>query len=234
VGIVGDAKAVLRQLLNAGEDRLDPARYEGWVSELRELNAGKVDAQEARMSSVDQPIHPLRLCKEIRDFLPRDAILCVDGHEILTFARQTIPFFAPHSLNSGPYGCMGVGLPLGIGAKVAHPDKTVLVLHGDGSFGINGMEMDTALRHDIPIVCVISNNAGWTGLGSETIGRDLGHTRYDLMFEAIGCHAEHVLEPDGIRPALERAFASGKPAVVNVITDPGARSGGAGFSQYET
>jgi acetolactate synthase-1/2/3 large subunit len=225
---------VLAQLTEAASSRVSADRFDAWASELATTNDEKTTSQEARMSSDARPIHPLRLCKEIRDFLPRDAILVVDGHEILTFARQSIPFFAPHSLNSGPYGCMGVGLPLGIGAKVAEPDLPVLVLHGDGSFGINAMELDTALRHDIPIVCVISNNAGWTALPSDTVGRDLGHTRYDLMFEAIGCHGELVDEPDEIRPALERAFASGKPAVVNVLTDPDARSGGAGFSQYET
>ena len=115
------------------------------------------------MSTDQTPIHPLRLCKEVRDFLDRDAILVVDGQEILNYGRQSIPtFVARHRLNSGAFGTMGVGLPFGIGAKVAKPDTQVLVLHGDGSFGLNAMELDTAARFNIPVVTVISLNGGWT------------------------------------------------------------------------
>ena len=97
------------------------------------------------------PIHPLRLCKEVRDFLERDAILVVDGQEILNYGRQSIPTFVPgHRLNSGRVRMMGVGLPFGVGAKIAKPDTQVVVLHGDGSFGINAMELDTAVRHKFP------------------------------------------------------------------------------------
>src|SRR5437016_13670100 len=97
---------------------------------------------DKQMSSEDTPIHPLRLCKEVRDFLRRDAILVVDGQEILNYGRQSIPTFAPgHRLNSGPFGCMGVGLPFGIGAKVAHPDAPAVVLPGDVSYGINALEI---------------------------------------------------------------------------------------------
>src|SRR5207244_10762136 len=130
---------------------------------LRVMNAEKEAEQEKAMSTDHLPIHPLRLCKEVRDFLRRDAILVVDGQEILNFGRQSIPTFLPgHRLNSGAFGTMGVGLPFGVGAKVARPDKQVLVLHGDGSFGINAMEIDTAVRHRINLVVVISNNGGWT------------------------------------------------------------------------
>src|SRR5439155_1045928 len=112
-------------------------------------------------------------------------ILVVDGQEILNYGRQAIPTYMPgHRLNSGAFGTMGVGLPYGVGAKVARPDKQVLVLHGDGSFGINAMDIDTAVRHRIPVVCVISNNGGWTADTPWTRplpkpGRNLGHTRYD-------------------------------------------------------
>jgi thiamine pyrophosphate-dependent acetolactate synthase large subunit-like protein len=160
----------------------------------------------------------------------------VDGQEILNFGRQAIPTFLPgHRLNSGPWGTMGVGLPFGLGVKVAHPDRQVLVLHGDGSFGLNGMELDTAVRHRINVVCVISLNGGWTAdpQGVKP-GRDLGYTRYDRMAEALGCHGEYVEEPDQIRPALERAFAAGKPAVVNVKTDHRARAQTAKYSVYTT
>src|SRR5213078_1668073 len=155
--------AVLQQLVAAARPRIEASRFSAWVSKLGALDAEKA-AEMTRLMATDQvPIHPLRLCKEVRDFLRRDAVLVVDGQEILNYGRQSIPTFAPgHRLNSGPFGCMGVGLPFGIGAKVAHPDAQVVVLHGDGSYGINAMEIDTAVRHRIPIVVVISNNGGWT------------------------------------------------------------------------
>jgi thiamine pyrophosphate-dependent acetolactate synthase large subunit-like protein len=225
---------VLAQLLATGEGSFHAERRVGWNTYLAGLNEERQAEQERRMSTDGRPTHPLRLCKEVRDFLPRNAILCVDGQEILNYARSAIPFYAPHSLNSGPYGCMGVGLPFGLGAKVAMPDKLVVVLHGDGSFGLNAMEMDTALRHRLPVVCVISNNGGWTATDRFKAGRELGFTRYDLMFAAIGCHPEHVEDPGLIRPALERAAASGKPAVVNVVTDPSARAQTVRFADYST
>jgi len=234
VGIVGDAKAVLAQLLDAGDGDFHAERRKNWISYLAGQDEERRAEQERRMSIDGRPIHPLRLCKEVRDFLPRDAVLCVDGQEILNYARGPIPFYAPHSLNSGPYGCMGVGLPLGLGAKVAMPDKLVVVLHGDGSFGLNAMELDTALRHHLPVLCVISNNGGWAATDRFKVGRELGFTRYDLMFAAIGCHAEYVEEPSLIRPALERAAASGNPAVVNVVTDPRARAQTVRFADYST
>jgi len=234
VGLTGDVARVLNQLLEASDGRLEAGRYAAWASYLASLNEEKVAEQDRRMSTDARPIHPLRLCKEVRDFLPRDAVLCVDGQEILTYARQSIPFFAPNSLNSGPYGCMGVGLPFGIGAKIAAPDKLVVVLHGDGSFGLNAMEMDTALRHGVPVVCIVSNNGGWTAGDRYKAGRELGFTRYDLMFAALGCHGEHVEDPAEIPAALERAVASGKPAVVNVVTDPKARAQQVKFANYST
>jgi acetolactate synthase-1/2/3 large subunit len=164
--------------------------------------------------------------------MDRDAIIVVDGHEILNYARQSIPTFVPgHRINAGANGCMGVAVPYGLGAKMAKPDTQVIVLSGDGSFGMNGMEMDTAIRHNIPIMVVVSNNGGWAAVGGMA-GRDLGFTRYDKMCEVFGCHGEYVEKPEEIRPALERAKASGKPSVVNVITDPRARSQTVRFSTY--
>jgi thiamine pyrophosphate-dependent acetolactate synthase large subunit-like protein len=221
VGIVGDAAAVVSQLAREADGRLVPSLYEDWVNQLRQIDLGKRKELEIAMSTDQEPVHPLRLCKEIRDYIDRDAIVCVDGHEILNFGRQVIPTFLPgHRLNSGPLGTMGVGLPFGLGAKVAMPNNQVLVLHGDGSFGLNAMEVDTAVRHKLPVVTVISNNGGWTAdpMGAK-VGRYLGYSRYDRMAEALGCHGEFVEHPREIRPALERAFASGVPAVVNVITD---------------
>ncbi|HEV7665296.1 MAG TPA: thiamine pyrophosphate-binding protein [Chloroflexota bacterium] len=236
VGIVGDARAVVSQLLAAADGRVDARRYGDWRTHLADVEARKRIDTEAALSTSQQPIHPLRLCKEVRDFLDRDAILVVDGQEILNYGRQSIPTFVPrHRLNSGVFGTMGVGLPFGIGAKLAKPANQVLVLHGDGSFGLNAMELDTAARFKIPVVTVVSLNGGWTADPKrEKAGRDLGYTAFHKMAEALDCHGEYVETPEAIRPALERAFASGSPALVNVKTDWQARATTAAFSVYST
>ena len=134
---------------------------------------------------------------------------------------------------------MGVGLPFALGAKLAKPDKQVVCLHGDGSFGLNAMELDTAVRHKLPVLVVISLNGGWTADPKrEKPGRDLGYTRYDKMAEALGCYGEYVDKAEDIRPALEtRAEARStraRVAVVNVRTDYRARAGTLQFAQYST
>ncbi|MEE9146416.1 MAG: thiamine pyrophosphate-binding protein, partial [Candidatus Tectomicrobia bacterium] len=236
VGIMGDAKAVLKQMLDLVRGKFEPQKDTPWVSALREQDMKGQARLEPFMNSDEEPIHPLRLCKEVRDFLDRDAILVVDGQEILNYGRQAIPTYRPgHRLNSGSFGTMGVGIPFGIGAKVGQPDKQVLVLQGDGSFGMNAMEMDTAVRHNIPIVTVISLNGGWTAdpEGSK-VGRALGYQRYEKMMDAFGGYGEYVEKPAEIRPALQRAFASGKAAIVNVKTDFRARATTLRFTDYST
>jgi len=228
LGIVGDAKAVMSQLLEEARNR--EADWAGriesdWILHLSEIEDQRA-AQGAALQNSDQmPMHPVRLCKEIREFLDRDAIVSVDGNEILHIGRQNIPTFEPgHRLNSGVTGTMGVGLPYGIGAKLAKPDKQVLVLHGDGSMGMNAMELDTCVRHNIPVVTVISNNAGWTARTPDRRkpGRELGFTNFDGMARELGAYGERVEDPNEIKPALQRAFDSGKPAVINAIVEPTA------------
>ena len=239
IGIVGDARAVLEQLTAGLAGRVAPQRFDAWRASLAEIEAKRAPQQEAQLATGQMPVHPLRLCKEIRDFIDRDTILVVDGQEILNYGRQSIPSYRPgHRLNSGTFGTMGVGLPFGVGAKVAKPDHRVVVLHGDGSFGLNAMELDTAVRHKLPILVVISLNGGWTADPErKKPGRDLGYTRYERMAEALGCHGEYVERPEDIRPALERAAAAvadGRTAVVNVVTDWRARAGTAAFTNYVT
>lgn len=238
LGICADVRVALGQL-RAAAGGLAGNRYAAWMQRLAGIEAEKAPAAEAALATDQMPIHPLRLCREVRDFLPRDAILCVDGQEILNYGRQSIPTHTPgHRLNSGPFGIMGVGLPFGLGAKAAKPDKLVLVLHGDGSFGLNGMELDTAVRHNLPVLTVISLNGGWTADPKrEKPGRDLGYTRFDKMAEALGCHGEFVERPEDIRPALDRAAAAvarGQPALVNVVTDFQARAQTVRFSASST
>jgi thiamine pyrophosphate-dependent acetolactate synthase large subunit-like protein len=226
IGIIGDARLVLQQLAAEAKGRFNGNTESTWVAQLAAKHRSNLERSAPLLHSDKTPIHPLRLCNEVKDVISRDTILVVDGHEILNFARQSIPAFSPRSsLNAGPHGCMGVGIPFGIGAKVAAPDKPVVVLSGDGAFGWNGMEMDTAIRHKLNIVVVISNNGGFTSRQTGGyVGRDLGFQRYDKMVEALGGYGEFVEQPDGIRPAIERAMKAGKPALVNVCTDPNAQA----------
>jgi thiamine pyrophosphate-dependent acetolactate synthase large subunit-like protein len=239
IGIVGDCKAVLQQLLAAMPGRVDAGHFAPWRKKLGEGETAKRKETGGGMSMTATPIHPLRLCEEVKNFMRRDAILVVDGQEILNYGRQSMPTFAPgHRLNSGPFGMMGVGLPFGIGAKIARPDKQVIVVHGDGSFGLNAMELDTAVRHKVPILVVISLNGGWTADPKrEKVGRDLGYTRFDKMAEALGCYGEYVEKPEDIAPALQRAqikVDQGMVALVNVKTDDKARAGTVAFSSHST
>ena len=228
LGIVGDAKSVLNQL-QGGWQRRKLTRNNSWADELKALEEKKKNKWTKWATSPEKPINPIRLCYEIGRFLERDAIVTVDGGEILDFARNIIAAYTHGArMNPGITGLLGVGIPYAVGAKLAHPDRQVLCLCGDGAFGFNGMEMDTAARHDAPIVVVVSNNARWgicsnmqQGVFGEgrTIGTRLSCTRYDLIAEAMDCYGETVKAPEQIRPALERAFNAQKPAVLNVITD---------------
>jgi len=239
VGLAGDAKAVLGQLQQLNDGRIQPHLFDAWRQQLAMADKQRNQAQEVRLNTDQIPIHPLRLCKEVRDYMERETILIVDGQEILNFGRQTIPSYRPgHRINSGTFGTMGVGLPYALGAQAASPASQVICLHGDGSFGINAMELDTAVRHRLPVITVISLNGGWTGTdpGEATpAGRELGFTRYDKMAEALGCHAEYVETPQEIGPALRRAGLAAKngvPSLVNVKTEPNAKATTAKFSKF--
>lgn len=236
VAIAGDAKMVLKQLTSEAKGKLRADQYAPWVEQLRELHQSAVDKHRQLRESNDVPIHPLRLCHELQELLPREAILVVDGHEILGFARQSIPSYMPgHRLNPGAYGTMGVGVPFGIGAAVAKPDHPVVVLTGDGAFGYHAMELDTATRHRLGIVVVISNNGGWTATRGKP-GYSLGFTDYHRLADVFGTWGVKVEQPAGIRSALRQAVefarAEKKPAIVNVITAPVPQPGRA-FSRYD-
>lgn len=233
LGIVGDANAVLLQLLAEAERAGDWPRDTAWVRHLRDVHLRKQAEMEPVLSSDQAPIHPLRLCNEIRTFMDRDAILCVDGHDTLNFARQSIPTFVPnHRINAGVNGCMGVAIPYAVGAKAAKPDTQVIALSGDGSFGMNGFEIDTAVREKLPIIAVICNNGGWTANHPPKPGRDLPFSPYEKFVELFGGYGERVERPQDIRPALERAAKAGVAACLNVIVDPAAKSETTRFSSY--
>ncbi|HVP28473.1 MAG TPA: thiamine pyrophosphate-binding protein [Myxococcota bacterium] len=227
VGVVADARVFLGQL----QTRLADAGGIGeaakaWIGQLVELDASK---EPDRMTLSDRvPIDPNRFCEEVRRVLPRDAVVIVDGHETLEYVRRWIPSLSEANyLTSGPNGCMGVGVPFALGAAVAAPDRPIFAIMGDGGFGWHGMEYDTLIRHNLPAVGIVFNNAGFTGRPAAMgTGRELGHQRYDLMVQAFGGHGEFVEKPGDIAPALQRAIDSGKPALVNICVDPDAQAAG--------
>src|SRR5258708_35965642 len=206
IAIVGDCKMVLQEIVVALDGSATPERLESWRRKLADGEAAKRAAPGANKAPDGEPIHPVRLCEEIAGFMQRDAILVVDGQEILNYGRQSMPTFTPgHRLNSGPFGTMGVGLPFGLGAKIAKPDKQVIVVHGDGSFGMNAMELDTAGRHKIPVLVVISLNGGGTaGPKGREPRPHFGSTRHDKEADAPRCHGEDILFHPDILPTPER------------------------------
>ena len=229
VGIVGDVGAVLRQMTEEARDRCQGRKELPWVKAVRERSQEALQNRVAgHIDSDNSPVHPARLCREIRDVLDRDATMIFDGGEISGWGMSVLRSYHPgHMLSIVPTGTLGVGTSYAIAARLARPDKQILLLSGDGSFGLNPMEFDTMVRHNLPIVCVISNDGGWGMIRrfqlSQGKGRAVGSelesfARYDKLVESLGGYGEAVEKPEDIRPALERAFASGLPACINVRT----------------
>jgi acetolactate synthase-1/2/3 large subunit len=225
VPIVGDARAVLKQMIAAAQKRLKNPRELPWVKECWLEAAQQQKQVDALASSDSVPIHPLRMCREVRDFIDRDATVIVDGGDITGYAYAVMQSFEPgHFVSVVPTGTLGVGTAYAMAARVARPDKQVVLINGDGSFGLNGMEFDTMVRHNLPVVCLISNDQAWGMVKRDqvrhgpdrAVGTTLRFARYDKMVEALGGYGEAVERPQDIRPALERAFASGLPACLNV------------------
>ncbi len=237
VGITGDAGQVLRQLLAALAGRaegLADKRAEGaWLAELREARTKNEQAVEPLLSSDATPMTPHRLLREVRDVLPRETIITVDGQVVLATGRQVLQSYTPASrLNSGSNGCMGVGVPFAIGAALARPGVPVLSVNGDSAFGFNGMEIETALRVNAPVVFLIDNNQGIMGSvlesrlfeqpQDERVAMYTPGARYDRMMAAFGGYSEHVERPEEVGPAVRRAFASGRAALIDAAIDPAA------------
>jgi acetolactate synthase-1/2/3 large subunit len=206
-----------------------PARTDAWRAALREKEAEKRAAEQDELNDSRAPLHPLRVYRELQEVLDRNAIVIGDGGDFVSYAGRVVESYEPGCwLDPGPYGCLGAGPGYAIAAKVARPDSQVCLLLGDGAFGFSGMEFDTMVRHGLPIVAVVGNNGIWAlekhpmeFLYGYSVAAELRPaTRYDQVVEALGGHGELVERPEDLRPALDRAFASGKPACVNVLTDP--------------
>ncbi len=228
VGLVGNLactfELLLEEMKNSGT-RLD---FSAWRDELRGIEVAAEKKVEAALQSDAVPVDPMRLCREIRDWLPTlgESVVIGDGGDIVATAAKIIPVPREGAwMDPGPLGTLGVGMPFALAAQLANPDKRVVIVYGDGSFGLNGFEYDTAVRFNLPVVGIVGNDAAWGQMmrpqgavygWDRLAGTLLHYTRYDKVVEALGGHGEHVTRPEEIRPALERAAASGKPALVNV------------------
>lgn len=224
VGLVGNVGTNLDALLDAVGD----VDFSEHSASLRTIEDQAQTALEDQLGSDEVPIDPMRLCREIAAHIATDDEMIVigDGGDIVAQASKVLAV-PEHGtwMDPGPLGTLGVGMPFALAAQLSNPDKRVLIIYGDGAFGLNGFEFDTAVRFGLPIVGIIGNDGAWGQMmrpqsmiygADRLVATELSFTRYDKVVEALGGHGEHVTEPGEIRPALERAFASGKPALVNV------------------
>ncbi len=216
--------------LRSGVGAVSPdSERSAWVASLRATEDEKRAGEAAELNDSRAPLHPMRIYGELAQLLDRNAIVVGDGGDFVSYAGRVVDSFEPGCwLDPGPFGCLGSGPGYALAAKLAHPDRQVVLLLGDGAFGFSGMDFDTLARHGVAVVGVMGNNGIWAlekhpmeFIYGYSVAAELRpETRYDKMVEALGCHGELVRAPDELRPALERAFASGRPALVNVLTDP--------------
>ncbi len=200
-----------------------------WIDSLRATEREKRAAEAPELSDNRAPLHPMRIYGELAVLLDRDAVIVGDGGDFVSYAGRVVDSYEPGCwVDPGPYGCLGSGIGYALAAKLARPERQVVLLLGDGAFGFSGMDLDTLARHGVPVLAVMGNNGIWAlekhpmeSIYGYSVAAELRpETRYDVVAEALGCHGELVARPEELRPALERALASGKPALVNVLTDP--------------
>jgi acetolactate synthase-1/2/3 large subunit len=241
VGIVGDSRSVLSQLEAGARPAVGAAP---WRERLRAAEAARLERQRAFERSDQKPIHHFRLAKAVDEVAWRagDVTFVGDGGNVVAVAAKTIRVPRPGRwLDPGPLGCLGVGAPFAIAAKLLAPERPVCVIQGDGAFGLNGFDYETAVRFKLPMVVVVGNDAAWGQIlipQRSLYGEDkspatrLAPTRYDRVVEAFGGKGEHVDDPKDLIPALERAFASGTVYCVDVAIDPeaAAAAGAAGYA----
>jgi thiamine pyrophosphate-dependent acetolactate synthase large subunit-like protein len=230
----GDLSAVFRGIVAAGVEASRPKERAEWVADLSADETARREKEEATLRSTADPIHPARIYGELRDRLEPDAVVVVDGGDFGSYAGKLIDTETPGAfLDPGPYGCLGTGPGYGLAARLAaqaqgRTDRQVFIMLGDGAAGFSLMDFDTLVRHEAPVVAIVGNNGIW-GLEKHPMQALYGYdvaaelrpgTRYDQVVEALGGHGELVSDPNEIGPAIDRALASGVPALVNVLTDP--------------
>ncbi len=223
VGVVADPGAVVAQLAKAADRfRVDERP---WAGEIAAEEASRRAAAETEAEAGGSPVAPQRFARDVAGFLGPDAIVAVDGGDIVSTTARWLQTSTPgHVLDPGPFGTLGTGAPYAIAAKVVHPERRVAVVYGDGSFGFNGFEFDTMVRLGLPVIGVVGNDGVWNNIKTfhksffpdRLVATDLGVRPYHAVVEALGGHGEFVDDAVELVPALERAEASGKPALVNV------------------
>ena len=224
VGMIGDVTSVLDQLAR------EAANYQWkelpWLEELRAVRSAQAEWAE-ELARPQTPMHALFVHRTLKSILRPDDCLVFDGGDFCHFGRSFLPALKPkHWFNVSSLGMLGSSLPTALAAKVAYPDSRVFMLTGDGAFGFNAMEFDTAVRHKLNIVAILGNDSAWgidrqiqLGLYGRSVATDLLQTRYDQIVEGLGGYGEFVERPEDLKPALERALASGKPALLNVAVE---------------
>ena len=224
VGLVGDVSSVLVQMTE--EAAHYPWTDLPWLSELRAACSAQSESAE-KLARPKTPMHALFVHKTLKSFLSPDDCLVFDGGDFCHFGRSYLPALKPkHWFNVSSLGMLGSSLPTALAAKIAYPDSRVFMVTGDGAFGFNGMEFDTAVRHGLNIVALLGNDSAWgidrqiqLGLYGRAVATDLLQTRYDLMAEGLGGYGEFVERPEELKPAIERALASAKPALLNIAVE---------------
>jgi acetolactate synthase-1/2/3 large subunit len=226
VALAAHAAGPLTDVLTAMSRNGD---HTGWVERLRAEEESRRAGEAEQLATGTTPIHPVRVYGELRPRLQRDAVVVCDGGDFVSFAGKYVESYTPGCwLDPGPYGCLGTGLGYATAARLARPDSQVVLLLGDGAAGFSLMDVDTLVRHDLPVVMVCGNNGIW-GLEKHPMNFLYGYDvaadlqpgcRYDQVVAALGGHGELVTDVDELGPALDRAFESGRPAMVNVVTDP--------------
>lgn len=227
VGLIGDTGIIMEQLTQAAKKSgYQKDLHKSWTDDIRRIDAEKRAAHDPEMTSNASPVNPVRACAEIDAILNEDSIVIGDGGDFVGTAANVLRIHKPgHWLDAGPLGTLGAGPGFAMAAKLAKPKSDVIIVYGDGSFGLNGFEFEAMSRQKINVVGVIGNDAAWQQIKrgqvqiygpDRAIACSLDFTRYDKVAEALGCHGEYVEKPDDLKPALKRALAADKPAVVNI------------------
>jgi len=234
-GLVGNIRSVLNAMCEASKGDV-ARRHDPFLAMLREEEARSRDKNQKIISAGETPIHPVRLCHEINEFLREGTVFIGDGGDIVTFSGSIVKPHRPGGwMDPGPLGTLGVGTGFALASKLAQPQRDVVVLFGDGSFGLTGFDFETMVRNKLPFVGVIGNNSSWNQIrygqerkypGRGDVGNILQDVRFDRFAEAMGGVGIRVTQPGEIRPALERARESGRPALVDVVINRDVYSSG--------
>ena len=232
VAVAGDCRLVLETLWPLVRPLSTRA---SWLEALRRAEAAWWDEHRHEVESENAPLNHYRLGAELDRVLEPGTVVIGDGGDVVAAVSRVLRVHRPgHWLDPGPFGCLGVGPGYALGVGAAGFGDSIVVVMGDGAFGLNGFDYDTLVRFDVPAVLVVGNDAAWGEIRIPQVGiygpegeiaTRLAPSRYDWICEIFGGHAEHVARPDELRPALERALGAGEPAIVNVMLDPDAMAG---------